>query len=163
MNRVIYKSYQNLTNVLFRMSSSAEESKNLAILLNSHLDSTLPSPGAADDALSVAISLEIARVLIEAAGKGEWEVGWGVVIRQCVSLFLKHDLTRYPSQSSTMLKSASKMPLISSLHSTHGHRLSAPSSISKRLVQRVLNCFSKLPARKWYACIRVFHTHMEPY
>jgi Zn-dependent M28 family amino/carboxypeptidase len=80
MNRIIYKSYQNLTNILLRISSSHEESKTLAILLNSHLDSTLPSPGAADDALAVAISLEVARVLIEAAGKGEWEVGWGIVI-----------------------------------------------------------------------------------
>jgi Zn-dependent M28 family amino/carboxypeptidase len=81
MNRIIYKSYQNLTNILLRISSSHKESKTLAILLNSHLDSTLPSPGAADDALSVAISLEVARVLIEAAGKAQWEVGWGIVIR----------------------------------------------------------------------------------
>jgi hypothetical protein len=82
MNRIIYKSYQNLTNILLRISSSHEESKTLAILLNSHLDSTLPSPGAADDALAVGISLEVARVLIEAAGRGDWEVGWGIVIRQ---------------------------------------------------------------------------------
>jgi Zn-dependent M28 family amino/carboxypeptidase len=79
MNRIIYKSYQNLTNVLFRISSSRPESKTLAILLNSHLDSTLPSPGAADDALCVAMSLEIARNLIESTGKGTWEVGWGII------------------------------------------------------------------------------------
>lgn len=80
MNRIIYKAYHNLTNILFRISSSAHpESKELAILLNAHLDSTLPSPGAADDALCVGICLEIARNLIESAGRGEWEVGWSIV------------------------------------------------------------------------------------
>lgn len=82
MNRVIYKSYQDLTNILFRISSSQSEAKSLSILLNSHLDSTLPTPGAADDALAVAICLDIARVLIESAGRGEWDVGWSVIFRK---------------------------------------------------------------------------------
>ncbi|KAG8877791.1 hypothetical protein FRC20_010042 [Serendipita sp. 405] len=80
MNQVIYKSYQNLTNILFRISNSRPESKSLALLVNSHLDSSLPTPGAADDALSVAISLEAARVLIESVGRGEWEAGWSLII-----------------------------------------------------------------------------------
>ncbi|CCA75676.1 hypothetical protein PIIN_09666, partial [Serendipita indica DSM 11827] len=79
MNQVIYKSYQNLTNILFRISNSKPESKSLALLLNAHLDSTLPTPGAADDALSVAICFETARVLIESAGRGDWDVGWSII------------------------------------------------------------------------------------
>ena len=81
MNQVIYKSYQNLTNILFRISNSRPESKSLGLLLNAHLDSTLPTPGAADDALSVAICFETARVLIESAGRGEWDVGWSIIFR----------------------------------------------------------------------------------
>lgn len=128
MNRVIYKSYQNLTNILFRMSSEThDESKTLAILLNSHLDSTLPAPGAADDALCVGISLEIARVLIEAAGKGDWGVGWGIVIRKRNTIHQYSSLTRY--QSSTMPKNHSKTRPISFQRSIHGHRRFALSSI----------------------------------
>jgi Zn-dependent M28 family amino/carboxypeptidase len=80
MNRLIYKSYHNLTNILFRISSSSEDSRSLSILLNAHLDSTLPSPGAADDALAVGICLEIGRVLVEMAGKGIWEPGWSIIL-----------------------------------------------------------------------------------
>jgi hypothetical protein len=42
--------------------------KEHAVLVNAHLDSTLPSPGAADDALSVGVMLECMRVLVGTPG-----------------------------------------------------------------------------------------------
>lgn len=46
-----------------RLSNGTQQGKENAILLNSHLDSTLPSPGASDDAAGVAVMLESIRVL----------------------------------------------------------------------------------------------------
>ncbi|KAJ7736555.1 hypothetical protein DFH07DRAFT_905762 [Mycena maculata] len=65
MSKRLYKSYQNLTNIIVRLSDGTDEGKTHALLLNSHLDSTLPSPGAADDAVSVGIMLDCIRVLVD--------------------------------------------------------------------------------------------------
>lgn len=64
MAKRLYKTYVNLTNIVVRVSDGTERGKEHAVLVNSHLDSTLPSPGAADDALSVGVMLECIRVLI---------------------------------------------------------------------------------------------------
>lgn len=48
-----------------RISDGTDEGKEHAVLVNAHIDSTLPSPGAADDALPVGVMLETARNLIE--------------------------------------------------------------------------------------------------
>lgn len=79
MDERLYKSYQNLTNIVFRISDGTEQGKSRAILLNSHIDSTLPSPGAADDAMSVGIMLDVARVLIHSAPRENWFVGWSII------------------------------------------------------------------------------------
>ncbi|KIM39558.1 hypothetical protein M413DRAFT_447037 [Hebeloma cylindrosporum] len=65
MGKRLYKTYVNLTNIVVRISDGTPEGKEHAVLINSHLDSTLPSPGAADDALPVGIMLDCMRVLIE--------------------------------------------------------------------------------------------------
>ncbi|KAF7323535.1 Peptide hydrolase [Mycena kentingensis (nom. inval.)] len=64
MGKRLYKTYQNLTNIVIRISNGSPHGKEHALLLNSHLDSTLPSPGAADDAISVGVMLECMRVLV---------------------------------------------------------------------------------------------------
>ncbi|KAJ3545708.1 hypothetical protein NM688_g5597 [Phlebia brevispora] len=64
MAKRLYKNYVNLSNIVIRVSDGTDEGKEHAVLVNSHLDSTLPSPGAADDALSVGVMLECARVLV---------------------------------------------------------------------------------------------------
>jgi Zn-dependent M28 family amino/carboxypeptidase len=64
MGKRLYKSYKNLSNIIVHISDGTEAGKAHAMLANAHLDSTLPSPGAADDALSVGVLLESARVLI---------------------------------------------------------------------------------------------------
>jgi hypothetical protein len=56
MNKRLYKTYVNLSNIVMRVSNGTSEGKEHAVLVNSHLDSTLPSPGAADDAISVGVS-----------------------------------------------------------------------------------------------------------
>ena len=56
MNKRLYKTYVNLSNIIIRVSNGTSEGKQHALLVNSHLDSTLPSPGAADDAISVGVS-----------------------------------------------------------------------------------------------------------
>jgi Zn-dependent M28 family amino/carboxypeptidase len=56
MNKRLYKTYVNLSNIVMRISNGTSAGKEHAVLVNSHLDSTLPSPGAADDAISVGVS-----------------------------------------------------------------------------------------------------------
>ncbi|CCM00596.1 uncharacterized protein FIBRA_02632 [Fibroporia radiculosa] len=63
MGHRLYKTYVDLTNIIVRVSDGTPEGKEHAVLVNAHLDSTLPSPGAADDALPVGIMLECMRVL----------------------------------------------------------------------------------------------------
>ncbi|KAH9926926.1 uncharacterized protein B0H18DRAFT_1084873 [Fomitopsis serialis] len=64
MGHRLYKTYVDLTNIVVRISDGTPEGKQHAVLVNAHVDSTLPSPGAADDALSVGIMLECMRVLV---------------------------------------------------------------------------------------------------
>jgi Zn-dependent M28 family amino/carboxypeptidase len=68
MNKRVYKTYVNLTNIVVRISDGTSATKEHAVLVNAHLDSTLPSPGAADDALSVGVMLECMRVLVGTPG-----------------------------------------------------------------------------------------------
>jgi Zn-dependent M28 family amino/carboxypeptidase len=65
MGKRLYKTYVNLSNIIVRISDGTDQGKEHALLVNAHLDSTLPSPGAADDALSVGVMLDCMRVLVE--------------------------------------------------------------------------------------------------
>ncbi|KAF5316325.1 hypothetical protein D9619_006761 [Psilocybe cf. subviscida] len=65
MGKRLYKTYVNLSNIVVRISNGTPEGKEHAVLVNAHLDSTLPSPGAADDALPVGVMLDCMRVLLE--------------------------------------------------------------------------------------------------
>ncbi|KAF8315143.1 hypothetical protein DL93DRAFT_2166855 [Clavulina sp. PMI_390] len=76
MDRRVYKNYVDLSNVVFRISNGSEASKQHAILLNGHLDSTLPSPGAADDALPCMIMLDSIRVLLDSP---DWTPQYAVI------------------------------------------------------------------------------------
>lgn len=64
LGKRLYKTYANLTNIVVRISDGTGQGKMHALLVNAHLDSTLPSPGAADDALAVGALLEAARTLV---------------------------------------------------------------------------------------------------
>ncbi|KAG0033901.1 hypothetical protein BGZ81_006922 [Podila clonocystis] len=69
MSKVVMKMYTNMTNIIVRLSCGPECDKS-SILLNSHYDTTLGSPGAADDALGVGVMMEIIRVMsLKAAPK----------------------------------------------------------------------------------------------
>lgn len=51
MDHEVLKVYSGITNVILRISSRSKDSSTPekdAILLNSHIDSTLPAPGAAE-------------------------------------------------------------------------------------------------------------------
>ncbi|GAA5972745.1 hypothetical protein JCM11641_003001 [Rhodosporidiobolus odoratus] len=63
MNKKVWKKYFGISNVIVRLSSGEPASKANAILINAHSDSTLPSPGAADDLVGVAVMLESLRVM----------------------------------------------------------------------------------------------------
>ncbi|KAJ6614116.1 hypothetical protein B0H10DRAFT_2046102 [Mycena sp. CBHHK59/15] len=76
MSKRLYKTYQNLTNIVVRVSDGTAAGKEHALLINSHLDSTLPSPGAADDAISVGIMLDCMRVLVDTP---EWSPAHAIV------------------------------------------------------------------------------------
>jgi len=75
----LYKHYVNLSNIIIRLSDGTDQGKADAVLVNSHLDSTLPSPGAADDALAVGVMIECVRVLVNTPG---WEPKHAVVFRE---------------------------------------------------------------------------------
>lgn len=48
MGKRLYKTYRDLSNIIVRVSDGTDEGKEHAVLVNSHLDSTLPSPGAGE-------------------------------------------------------------------------------------------------------------------
>jgi len=87
MGKRLYKTYTDLTNIVIRVSDGTSAGKEHAVLVNAHLDSTLPSPGAADDALSVGVMLECIRVLTHTPG---WTPAHAIVFRKscisCISL-----------------------------------------------------------------------------
>ena len=76
MGHRVYKTYRGLSNIIVRVSNGTDASKEHAVLVNSHLDSTLPSPGAADDALAVGVMLECMRVLLHTPG---WEPAHAII------------------------------------------------------------------------------------
>lgn len=76
MGKRLYKTYTDLTNIVIRVSDGTAAGKEHAVLVNAHLDSTLPSPGAADDALSVGVMLECIRVLTHTPG---WTPAYAIV------------------------------------------------------------------------------------
>lgn len=63
MDKKVWKRYFEIGNVIVRLSDGTAASKQNAVLVNAHTDSTLPSPGAADDLLGVAVMLEALRVM----------------------------------------------------------------------------------------------------
>ncbi|GAA5923073.1 uncharacterized protein JCM15063_003520 [Sporobolomyces koalae] len=63
MDKMVWKKYFGISNIVVRLSDGTQHSKANAILVNAHTDSTLPSPGAADDLVGVAAMLESLRVL----------------------------------------------------------------------------------------------------
>ncbi|KAJ3967803.1 hypothetical protein EV361DRAFT_1006474 [Lentinula raphanica] len=76
MGARLYKSYVDLGNIVVRLSNGTDTGKEHSVLVNAHLDSTLPTPGAADDAICVGIMLETIRVLIESE---DWQPKYAVV------------------------------------------------------------------------------------
>ncbi|KAJ9121564.1 hypothetical protein QFC22_002183 [Naganishia vaughanmartiniae] len=71
MDHAVLKSYRGIGNVILQIGgvnttrTIEGDPINNAILLNAHIDSALPSPGAADDGVGVGVMLDCARVLIE--------------------------------------------------------------------------------------------------
>ncbi len=83
MNTRLYKSYVGLSNFVVRLSAKANaNSTEHAVLLNAHLDSQLPGPGAADDAISCGVMLDIINVLL---AEDEWEPTYSAIF--CGSCF----------------------------------------------------------------------------
>lgn len=79
MNKRLYKTYVNLSNIVVRISDGSAAGKEHAVLVNAHLDSTLPSPGAADDAISVGVMLDCMRVLVDTP---DWSPKYAIVFRE---------------------------------------------------------------------------------
>ncbi|KAI8083071.1 uncharacterized protein BX664DRAFT_339762 [Halteromyces radiatus] len=70
MDHMVLKAYTNITNIIVRLScpesdgmSGVRSCEENAILVNSHFDTTLGSPGATDDGSGTAVMLDIIRVL----------------------------------------------------------------------------------------------------
>lgn len=90
MGKRLYKTYVDLSNIVVRVSDGTNGGKEHAVLVNSHVDSTLPSPGAADDAISVGVMLECLRVFIHTK---DWSPKHAIVFCEPHrSSVLAHDL-----------------------------------------------------------------------
>ncbi|PWN18255.1 hypothetical protein BCV69DRAFT_288533 [Microstroma glucosiphilum] len=63
LSSVVWKKYYSMSNLIVRISDGTDASKANSVLVNSHIDSTLPSPGAADDGAGVGIMVELLRIL----------------------------------------------------------------------------------------------------
>jgi hypothetical protein len=63
MDKMVWKKYFGISNIVVRLSDGTPSTKANSILVNAHTDSTLPSPGAADDLVGVAAMLESLRVM----------------------------------------------------------------------------------------------------
>lgn len=105
MGKRVYKTYVNLSNIIVRISDGTPEGKEHAVLFNAHLDSTLPSPGAADDALSVGIMLDCMRVLVETP---DWSPKHAIIFRKFPSSS-RPDSSNRLLQCSIMQKNLCKM------------------------------------------------------
>jgi Zn-dependent M28 family amino/carboxypeptidase len=68
MSKWLYKTYVDLTNIVVWISDGTPEGKAHSVLVNAHLDSTLPSPGAADDAVPVGVMMECMHVIVGTPG-----------------------------------------------------------------------------------------------
>lgn len=67
---MVLKAYTNVTNIIVRLSCPIDpenrenrQCEDNAVLLNSHFDTTLGSPGATDDGSGTAVMMDIIRVL----------------------------------------------------------------------------------------------------
>jgi Peptidase family M28 len=107
MGKRVYKTYVNLSNIIVRISDGTSQGKEHAVLVNAHLDSTLPSPGAADDALPVGIMLDCMRVLVETP---DWSPKHAIIFCKFTSSLFLHLADRL-SQCSIMQKNLCKMVL----------------------------------------------------
>jgi len=126
MGKRIYKTYVNLTNIIIRISDGTPAGKEHAILVNAHLDSTLPSPGAADDGLAVGVMLDVMRVLINTP---DWSPKHSIVL--CKSIYYKfHSILLKCLQYSIMRKNHFKTVRIYFPHSTHLHQRVSFSEMS---------------------------------
>ncbi|CAI7920879.1 unnamed protein product [Closterium sp. NIES-54] len=66
LQRSLSLAYQNLTNVVVRISNAATDPDEVpSVLMNAHFDSALGSPGAGDCATCVAAMLEVLRLYVE--------------------------------------------------------------------------------------------------
>ncbi|OCF60854.1 hypothetical protein L486_00497 [Kwoniella mangroviensis CBS 10435] len=73
LDHEVLKAYNGITNIILKISAkyppsyneTAKRPEKDAILLGAHMDSTLPSPGAADDGMGVGVMLDLARVVVE--------------------------------------------------------------------------------------------------
>ena len=112
MGKRLYKTYADLTNIVIRVSDGTSEGKEHAVLVSAHLDSTLPSPGAADDAISIGVMLDCIRVLTHSPG---WTPSHAIIFcKRPFDFFFFHDLNSV--QCSITEKSRFKTHRICSQH-----------------------------------------------
>lgn len=142
MGKRLYKVYKDITNIVVRISDGTPASKEHAVLVNAHLDSTLPSPGAADDALSVGVMLECMRVLVGTPG---WSPTWSIVFckLECLLFLPRCRFDHLYEKYSITRRSRYKMARICSAHST---KLDIRSYLASPLLGLVFNLFIQHPS-----------------
>lgn len=103
MDKMVWKKYFGISNIVVRLSDGTAATKANAILVNAHTDSTLPSPGAADDLVGVAAMLESLRVM----ALGQRRLTNSVVFREPIAFTPSRPLADPPPLSSIVVLESS--------------------------------------------------------
>ncbi|CAO1626338.1 unnamed protein product [Parajaminaea phylloscopi] len=139
MSSVVWKKYHSMSNVIVRISDGTEASKANSVLVNSHLDSTLPSPGAADDGVGVGIMMELLRILTT-PGKGRKPLRNSVVL-----LFNNGEESLQDASHLYITSNHSTVPSLRSVINLEACGVSGPELLFQAQSAEMISAYSKVP------------------
>ena len=133
----VWKQYYGMSNLIVRISDGTEESKANSLLVNAHLDSTLPSPGAADDAAGVSIMMEALRVLTL---RGAPRVRHGLVL-----LFNNGEESLQDASHLYMTQEVITRPTVRAVVNLEGCGVSGPTLLFQATDPALIEAFRHVP------------------
>lgn len=139
MSSVVWKKYMGMSNIIVRISDGTEESKANSVLINSHLDSTLPSPGAVDDGVGVGIMMELVRVLTTPSPKRK------PLRHSAVLLFNNGEESLQDASYLYITSNHTTVPTVRSLINLEACGVSGPELLFQAQHAEMIKAYSKVP------------------
>ena len=136
MSSVVWKKYYGMSNLIVRISDGTGESKKDALLLNAHLDSTLPSPGAADDGAGVGILYEILRLFTTAPLPK---------LRHSVILLFNNGEESLQDASHLYITQHETAPTVRAVVNLEACGVSGPELLFQATSESMIHAYSKVP------------------